>query len=138
MNEPPELLEVVRRWVQKAENDLITAEHSLKLGENCPYDTVCFHAQQCAEKYLKALLALKWVDFPKTHDLVELAAMMPPEIRLEVELLELKELSPYAVEVRYPDDWSPLTRERAVRAVHIAHKVRLAVCSGLPSLVHED
>ena len=41
MNEPPELLEVVRRWVQEAENDLITAEHSLKLGENCSYDTVC-------------------------------------------------------------------------------------------------
>jgi len=43
------LLAVVREWVVKAENDLKTAAHTLKLKEECPTDTVCFHAQQCVE-----------------------------------------------------------------------------------------
>jgi HEPN domain-containing protein len=133
MSEPPELLEVVQRWVEKAENDLITAEHTLKLGENCPYDTVCFHAQQCVEKYLKALLALKWVDFPKTHDLVELLAMLPSDLQVVADAQELEEITPYAVEIRYPHDWLRLTRDDAARAVDAARRVRLAVRSHLPA-----
>lgn len=132
MNESPELLEVVRRWVEKAENDLITAEHTLKLEETCPYDAICFHAQQCAEKYIKALLVFKWCDFPKTHDLVELTALLPPDSPLEIDVAELKRLSPYAVEARYPNEGEPLTRVQALGAVEIARKVRLAVRSKLP------
>ena len=48
---------VAAEWVLKAENDLKAAAQVLKLGAECPTDTVCFHAQQCAEKYLKACLA---------------------------------------------------------------------------------
>ena len=55
MNEPPESLRWVRQWIEKAEGDLRNAEHTLTLEQDCPLDTVCFHAQQCAEKYLKAL-----------------------------------------------------------------------------------
>ena len=47
---------VVAEWVLKAEDDLKNAVHTLKLGRTGPIDTVCFHAQQCAEKYLKAYL----------------------------------------------------------------------------------
>ena len=54
------VLTVISEWVIKAENDLTTAAHTLKLGEDCPTDTVCFHAQQCVEKYLKALLVMGW------------------------------------------------------------------------------
>ncbi|HEX9668755.1 MAG TPA: HEPN domain-containing protein, partial [Thermoanaerobaculia bacterium] len=61
--------EVAREWILKAENDLKTAVHVLKLGEHCPTDSVCFHAQQCVEKYVKAVLILAGTDFPKTHDL---------------------------------------------------------------------
>ena len=65
---------VVRGWIEKAENDLKTAILTLRAGEECPADTVGFHAQQCAEKYLKALLTARGIDFPKTHDLGELVA----------------------------------------------------------------
>ncbi len=44
----------------------------IKLAEESPTDTVCFHAQQCVEKYLKAVLVSEAIDFPKTHDLEEL------------------------------------------------------------------
>jgi HEPN domain-containing protein len=43
---PEAIIQVVREWVMKAENDLITARHTLELGDACPTDTVCFHAQQ--------------------------------------------------------------------------------------------
>ena len=62
-------LEIVSQWVEKAEHDLRNAEHTLTLQEDCPFDTVCYHAQQCAEKYLKAFLISKSQDFPRTHDL---------------------------------------------------------------------
>lgn len=45
-------LYVVRSWFRKAENDLITAENTMKM-KNPPTDTICFHAQQCAEKYIE-------------------------------------------------------------------------------------
>jgi HEPN domain-containing protein len=56
MPDPEKIAIVVSEWVAKAENDLTNAAHTLKLGKACPTDTVCFHAQQVVEKYLKALL----------------------------------------------------------------------------------
>jgi len=64
-----EILSVVMEWVAKAENDLVNAARVLRTPKGCPTDTVCFHAQQCIEKYLKAYLASKKRDFPKTHDI---------------------------------------------------------------------
>jgi hypothetical protein len=72
---------VIREWVNKAENDLKAAAQILKLGDECPTDTVCFHAQQCVEKYLKALLVSKGIAFPKIHDVEELVAKVPPRDR---------------------------------------------------------
>src|SRR5436309_1859575 len=72
-----EVLAVVQQWVQKAENDLKTATYTLQLKEECPTDTVCFHAQQCIEKYLKAVLVYNGVDFPRTHNLSVLIVLLP-------------------------------------------------------------
>lgn len=57
-------LEVVRAWFKKAENDMLNAENTIKM-ENPPCDTICFHAQQCAKKYLKGFLAFHKIDFQK-------------------------------------------------------------------------
>jgi HEPN domain-containing protein len=46
MPDPEKVATVVSEWVAKAENDLKTAAHTLRLGKECPTDTVCFHAQQ--------------------------------------------------------------------------------------------
>ena len=75
-----ETLRVIRQWVEKAENDLKNATHTLKLGRDCPTDTVCFHAQQCVEKYLKALLVFEGKDVSKTHHISELMRMLPATI----------------------------------------------------------
>ncbi len=55
---------VVREWVTKAENDLKSAAHLLKM-KDCPVNNVCFNAQQCVEKYLKTLLITQGKEFLK-------------------------------------------------------------------------
>jgi HEPN domain-containing protein len=96
------LIAVCAEWVVKAENDLTNAAHTLKLRETCPTDTVCFHAQQCVEKYLKAILVMEGIDFPKTHDLERLMALVPAGLRPGVTSEEQARLTEYATVARYP------------------------------------
>ena len=79
MSVPPEVTEVLRQWVRKAEHDLEAARLILAAETHCPYDTVCFHCHQAAEKYLKALLTLLGIQAPRTHDLGKLLALLPAE-----------------------------------------------------------
>ena len=76
--------DLVLAWCEKGRRDFITAQNGLgDINEIFP-DIVCFHAQQAAEKYLKAYLVFLEEDFPKTHaleDLVLLAAVKDPAIR---------------------------------------------------------
>ena len=134
MNVPPEILHKVCQWVEKAEHDLTTAEHMLTLLEDCPFDTVCFHAQQCAEKYLKGLLTFRSADFPRTHDLVILLNLAGGSTALGFDLLNVEPLNRYPVEARYPGDWESFTREEAEEAVKLARKIREAVRKHLPEV----
>ncbi|MBW1960508.1 MAG: HEPN domain-containing protein [Deltaproteobacteria bacterium] len=54
--------------------------------------TVCFHAQQCAEKYLKAFLTFKNIDFPKTHDIGELLALVSKGTRPQLTVEEQRRI----------------------------------------------
>ena len=132
MSESPEVLREVRQWIEKAEHDFTTAEYMLTLLEGCPFDTVCFHAQQCVEKYLKGYLIFRSVDFPKTHDLVVLLNLAGESTTLGVDLLDIEPLNRYPVEARYPGDWESFTHEEAEEAVKLAQKVREAVRKYLP------
>ena len=126
MSAPPEVVKVVRQWVEKAEEDFRTAEHMLLLDESCPHGIVCFHAQQCVEKYLKALLVLHGVPFPKIHDLLELLPLLPKTVVLGVQAADVAELNRYVVEGRYPGEWEPITGREAGHAVDMARRVREA------------
>jgi HEPN domain-containing protein len=125
-------LAVVREWLAKAENDLLTATHTLKLGRRCPTDTVCFHAQQCAEKCLKALLVLRGIDFPKTHDLEALAARLRNGPKPALSPDELARLKRYATVTRYPGA-EAISLSEARRAVAAARKIRKAVRALVPA-----
>ena len=117
------VLTVVHEWIAKAENDLKNATYTLKLGRECPTDTVCFHAQQSVEKYLKALLVREGVDFPKTHDLEVLTNLLPPRIRPRLTAGEQAGLTDYATGARYPG-WSDIPLTEARGAVRLARRVR--------------
>ena len=135
MKLPPESIAEVNRWIDKAENDLRNAEHVLKMPENCPTDTVCFHAQQCAEKYFKALLVFRENPFPKTHDLIILLNLLVGESGIGLQAPDVHSLNRYSVEARYPGDWDPIDMDEAKEAVVTARKVRKAVRSVLPGEV---
>lgn len=125
------VVDVIREWVAKAENDLTTAVHTLKLGETCPTDTVVFHAQQCVEKYLKALLLMNMIDFPKTHDLSRLMSLLAPSARPHLTAEEQARLTEYATAARYPE-WPDISLADARRAIAIARRVRKEARSLLP------
>ena len=115
--------ELARRWIHKAENDLITARHTLTLPKG-PTDTVCFHAQQAVEKVLKAFLTFNQTEFPKTHNLVYLLDKTHPLApELEKYRAAFAEMSNHAVEIRYPDDWFEPLREEAEQSLAIAEEV---------------
>jgi len=124
MHENDRVLWVVREWVQKAENDLKNAVNTLKMGESCPTDTVCFHAQQCVEKYLKAFLVSRDIDFPRTHDIGNLVDLMPRNVRIRLSVEEQQRLTAYATTMRYPGEYEPLSLAQARKAVAIARRVR--------------
>ncbi len=132
MHEREKLITVVREWVEKAENDLKNAVNTLKMGADCPTDTVCFHAQQVVEKYLKALLVFRGINFPKTHNIEELVALLPARDRPKLSDAEQDRLTDYATITRYPGDYEPILIAEARRAVAIARRVRAEVRKRLP------
>jgi HEPN domain-containing protein len=117
---------VAKEWMAKAENDLKSAAHLLTI-EDCPVDNVCFNAQQCVEKYLKALLITQGKEFPKTHDLGELLILLPPRLQPLLDDEEQDRLTDYATVTCYPGDYEPISLNEARQAVKIARRVRREV-----------
>ena len=97
----------VAEWVSKAEGDFLTAGRELRARKSPNYDAVCFHAQQCAEKYLKAILQENDKRIPKIHFLLELLAMIL-KFDGSYELLksDLEVLEDYSVRFRYPGEFA--------------------------------
>jgi HEPN domain-containing protein len=114
-----------RRWVAKAEGDLLIVETLLPKRSKAVNDGICFHAQQCAEKYLKAVLQEMDIRFDRTHNLVALLNQILPHAA-EWEMLrpELADLSQFAVVFRYPG--SDADRPLARRAIETCLKIRQA------------
>ncbi len=125
---------VVAEWVAKAEEDLKTATHTLKLRRSCPTATVCFHAQQSVGKYLKAYLVYRGVPVPKSHDIEELVTRVPHQARPNLSVEEQALLTEYAVGTRYPG-WRDVLLREARDAVMLARHVRRHVRSLLPNAV---
>jgi len=131
---PPEQVkrEFTRQWIQKAENDLNAAAALLNAREPFP-DIAAFHAQQTAEKFLKAFLVWHQVEYPKTHDIGELLNLVAKVDKpLADSLREATVLTDYSVDVRYPGDLSELTLENARKAVKLARKVRETILHQIP------
>ncbi len=127
MPERDKIAIVAQEWVAKAENDLKNATHTLTLGAECPTDTVCFHAQQCVEKYLKALLVMLQVEFSRTHDVETLVLLLSAELKLSLTVEQQRRLTEYATVMRYPGSYEPVMLSEATEAVDLARRVRLQI-----------
>jgi len=124
---------LAERWFRKAENDLLNVANNLR-AERYASDTVCFHCQQAAEKYLKGFLSWHGVPFARTHDLPELLKQVKQiagdDARAISEHLFL--LDPCSVSVRYSQEYEEEPDEQEVQeAVRSAYAVRVWVRSRL-------
>ena len=119
-------------WLRKAENDLLNIENNLS-AERIPWDTVCFHAQQAAEKTFKAFLAYHACNLKRTHDLVALLALA---VELDSGLSDLEEdcrkLTYYAVGARYPDDLYEADENDSREMIGASQRIRDGINSRLP------
>ncbi len=102
-----------RQWVLTAEADYDAVLLLRRSRKPSRFDTIRFHCQQCAEKYLKARLQEAGLRFPKTHDLAALLSMLfaiePAWQKMQPNLAALTDA---AVEFRYPNNWSGSTEAR--------------------------
>jgi HEPN domain-containing protein len=122
--------ELTEEWVEKAEEDFEAADALLYGREVSIATVVCFHCQQCAEKYLKAYLQEHLVEFERNHELItlmNLCASLDPEFRLLKR--DLESLKTYAVAVRYPG--FHVTKKSAEEAFRSAKRVRKLIRSKL-------
>jgi len=113
----------VKEWISKAEGDYATAERELCAGESPNYDAVCFHAEQCVEKLMKALLIHLGVTPPRSHDLVTLHRLLAPVCQgWSWPLADLRLLTRAAVDFRYPGESAD--RKEAAESFEIASHLR--------------
>lgn len=114
---------LTREWVEKAEGDFATARRELRVRKAPNYDAVCFHAQQCIEKYLKACLQEADILFGRTHNLSALLdLLLPVAPGLDTWRAHLRALTVFAVEVRYPGESADKAEAR--EALRLCRTVR--------------
>lgn len=121
------LRDYVDKWLFRADEDIAVIDRLVQAGAEAYTSTICFHAQQAVEKYLKALLASKKVDFPRTHDVDYLLAECKRVSRGQLDSVDLKSLTEFGVAARYPDDFYIPDVSEATYYAQVARKVKDAV-----------
>ncbi|MFH1716094.1 MAG: HEPN domain-containing protein [Planctomycetota bacterium] len=111
--------EHARQWIEKARSDLLNADNNLAANE-VPYDTVCFHCQQAAEKLLKGFLVARGCEYPLTHNLFVVLEKV-----LEFELRPILCVSPSHCLIRTPLKF-------AIRAMPGCPRLRMPRKQGRP------
>ena len=125
--------ELAREWLIRAENDLRVARFLLTM-QDPPPESIGFHAQQCAEKALKAYLTFQQISFERRHDLsylIDLCIPHEPDFAQFRILADM--LTPYAVEFRYPEALTPLAIEPVREGVAAAQLIYAFVVGLLES-----
>ena len=121
---------ITGEWVKKAEGDFASLLRETRARKNPNYDGACFHAQQCAEKYLKARLCEAGIDFVKIHDLVALLQqVLKVESMWEVYREDFAYLCAFAISFRYPGESAD--KATAKNALQRCRKFRLAARKSL-------
>ena len=123
--------DLAREWLLRAEHDLRVARYVLTMPDP-PSESVGFHAQQCAEKALKAYLTLHHASFERRHDLNYLIDLcVPLDPGFEQFRSQADELTPFAVEFRYPDTLPPMPLEPLRASVEAAGRIYAFVAEWL-------
>lgn len=131
------VLEQALRWLDVARRDFRGAD-ALMAAESPEPSLACGHAQQAAEKALKAALVLERIDPPRTHNLIELCNLLPTDWAIPGGDGDLERISQWAEQSRYFDGWNELTEADAAWGIEAATDIYAAVVAeftrrGLPT-----
>jgi HEPN domain-containing protein len=96
--------EYIKNWLFRANEDIAVIKSLVAAGVEYYTSSICFHAQQASEKFLKAYLAYHDVDFPRTHDL-DFLLLECQKIDKTAFQIDFKSLTDFGVSIRYPDDF---------------------------------
>jgi HEPN domain-containing protein len=124
---------ITLEWIEKAEEDWVMMLRGYRARKSPAYNAACFHAQQCAEKYLKGRLEEAGIAFAKTHDLPQLLTQAQVvEPTWSILQPELDYLNNFSVIYRYPG--RSASKAEAKDAVSACRKVRRVIRAafGLP------
>ena len=135
MHTDPSILSQVKKWIAYGNDDLQLVKHSLLMESSCPYRLTAYHAQQCAEKYLKAFLVCNQIDFPYTHSVTRLIELVPISLWREDEQERIEALSVYAITTRYPGEDEEVTKDEALNAIRLAELVKDTVGNELKDVL---
>jgi len=115
--------ERVEEWIAKAEGDFNIARRESRRRGKRNFDAICFHAHECVEKLMKALLVKHGVAPEYTHNLVYLDACVKKVVESwESDTEELSWLTRAGVAFRYPGEWATVTH--AKKAVALCERLR--------------
>jgi len=107
-----------RSWLDRAKSSLTISKN--KFDKNIFYEDLCFQAEQAVEKALKSFLLFYNIEPKKTHNLVLLIKDLSKHIDISKEVNETVILNNYAVETRYPGNYTPIGKEEYDAAIKIA------------------
>jgi len=108
-------------WLRYAKADLALAQVPLPAGSL--YELLCFHAQQAAEKSLKAVLIQHGIEPPRTHNLETLIDLLPASLTRISALIQSARLTVFATSSRYPGNQESIDEEEYIEAVRLAQDV---------------
>lgn len=114
--------EYLENWLFRAKEDIAVINSLFRTDPDFYASTICFHAQQAVEKFLKAFLVYHNVDFPRTHD-VDFLLMECKKIDSNDFEIDLGSLSDFGVNIRYPDDFYVPDKEETIQYRNIAHTI---------------
>jgi HEPN domain-containing protein len=117
-------LEHIKAWINKADHDLGSAK-IIFLHLPDYFDTIAFHCQQATEKYIKALLVDREIEFDRSHDLIYLLELLPEDIVVSEEKYKKAVLlNGFSVQIRYPNKIEYMTKNELEEAIGIAQDFR--------------
>jgi HEPN domain-containing protein len=122
-------IDIVKQWIEKGDHDLGTAQVTFLYIPRFR-DTIAFHCQQAAEKYLKGYLMFLDIPFQRKHSLNYLLGLISTKIEIDDEIYDNASiLEDFAVEIRYPDTSIELSDEDIQQAFEISKFIRKYVLS---------
>lgn len=116
----------LKTWLFRANEDIAVIEKLFESDPELYASTICFHAQQAVEKFLKAFLVFHNIDFPKTHDL-DYLLLECKKIDTRNFDIDLGSLTDFGVSIRYPDDFYLPDKDETTQYRSIALKVKTVI-----------